>query len=729
MTQKALIKTPQYQIRTSKGSARKYPQVMWFPRSKTDPREIREVLKVAFMVQKKNSADTFNDKTLGETMAKIGSINVLGLDGEKYIEAYKGKSTGNISYITNARMLMRLFRFLGFVTRVNKGGYRLTTLGEIYTGFTGDFPSFKEGNSEEAMLLSSLANFTFYSPNDDPAYRDKTFKVRPFIWLLFALSLEPQCIYQLIVTSFASKDEGSVEIKRIKTLLGNLRDGTTDLNKEWRKLGLDPDDYSCVHNFYDSAKILVYLGTSLGLITKKADPIYGKKISGKARNLKQATMFYLLTEKGAAYLEEYLTATPMYYEKLYDLFGEENVLDATSLLAALNMQLGNKKMVSISKKFFSFEGKISRLIEIFSEAKVEIKNDKGNLSLTTPLTFNFWQSVPPEIMAQPEISKFYGSFITEFTRSKSSFIKIQEINHKGQKMIGAITSSFILHKTTKIAYDIPKLPPADLSPYVSYQGKEEIHGGTDRFPARISPTNSVSIIDGKIHVDNERDALDLLIPLGHPDKKLTDFIHDNFEGLINNFVKKSDTWEKDQHYAWVRNCFRLFGAEAIFSGSSGMLSRADVSISDPFIGGIEIKSPRENRGTLNTKAIRQAVDAKIQVTDIHKEKTGMPRVAIAIGRRVSDLAIKEEKKWASEKQPVLLLNDVILYYLSLKTVDVKISAEDLVSFFTENHGLVTKDILLKFVTVGLRREKASDAEVARARKEIEFLSSYLAPEE
>src|SRR3989344_9253589 len=152
-----------YQIETSKKSARKYPNVIWFPRSKTDPREIREVLKLALMAQEANPEGFFNDKILGEKMARIGSINVLGLGGDKYIESYEGKSTGNVSYITNARMLMRLFRFLGLVTRVKKGEYRITDLGKIYTNFSGDFPSFYESNSEEEMLLESLANFTFYS--------------------------------------------------------------------------------------------------------------------------------------------------------------------------------------------------------------------------------------------------------------------------------------------------------------------------------------------------------------------------------------------------------------------------------------------------------------------------------------------------------------------------------------------------------------------------------------
>lgn len=724
---KSVSQKIRYAIKTSKKSVRKYPKVIWFPRSKTDPREIREVLKVALAVQDKNRDQTFNDKTLGEIMAKIGSINVLGLKGEKYIAAYKGKSIGDVSYITNARMLMRLFRFLGFVTRVDKGEYRITDLGQIYTKFNGDFPSFYEENFEEAILLESLANFTFYSANDDPAYRDATFKIRPFIWLLYNLSLEPQCIFQLIVTALASKSENIYEIKRIKVLLDGLRSGKTNLAKEWKIVGLDPDDYSCVHNFYDSAKILVYLGNSLGLIRKKVDPTYGKKITGKAHHLKQATTFYTLTEKGSKYLKKYLPRTPVYYEKLYNLFGDRNILSAVFVLASLNTCLGNRCTKAISKQFLSqvVGDRVPELISIFEEEKIEIKNHNGVLELKTPLTFNFWQSIPPEILHLNEFQNMYKYFLKEFMNERSKIIKTEKLNFNQHENITDIVSSFILDASKKLSYKIPNLNNEDLDEYVMYKDKEDIYGGTDRFPARISPTNSVFRVGDKIHVNNDKDALDLLVPLNHPDANLKIFIHDNIKILIANFVTKSDSWEKDQHYTWIRNCFRLLGAEAIYSGSSGMLARADVSIADPFIGGIEIKSPRENRGTINTKAIRQAVDAKIQVADQYKDRKELPRAAIAIGRRISNLAIKEEKKWTSESQPVLLLNDIVLYYLSLKTVDIKFTEEDLLNFFVKNRGLVNKKVLWEFLESVLLRNRLNQKEVERVKSEIELLTPYL----
>ena len=727
MPKKISKRSSKFVVKTSKKSVRKYPKVIWFPRSKTDPREIREVLKIAQTVQTESNDQTFNDKTLGEKMAKIGSINVLGLKGDKYIAAYKGKSIGDVSYITNARMLMRLFRFLGLVTRVKKGEYRITDLGKIYTNFSGDFPSFYEGNSEEEMFLESLANFTFYSVNDDPVYRDAKFRVRPFIWLLYNLSLEPQCIFQLIVTAFASQSESVSEVKRIKSILEGLRNGNTNVAGEWKNVGLDPNDYSCVHNFYDSAKILVYLGNSLGLIDKKANPTYGKKIMGKARHLKQATTFYFVTEKGSKYLEKYLSKTPIYYEKLYEIFGDKNILPATFTLAALNTCLGNKCIKGISEKFLSLTvgDKLQQLIHPFKKAGVEINSEGNSLRSTTAVTFNFWQSIPPEIFYLSEFQSMYKTFLDEFMDDKSNAVKVEKLSFNQHDDVGDVVSSFILDSSKKLEYKIPKMKRDGLDSYVMYEGKEEIYGGTDRFPARISPTNSVLRVNDKIHVDNGKDALDLLVPLNRPDKSLREFIRNNLESLIGNFVAKSDSWEKDQHYTWVRNCFRLFGAEAIYSGSSGMLARADVSISNPFVGGVEAKSPRENRGTVNTKAIRQAVDAKIQVADLYKDKKSLPRVAIAIGRRISALAIKEEKKWASESQPVLLINDIVLYYLSLKTVDLKFVKEDLIKFFVKNRGLVNKEMLSEFLEGILHRNNVDKKEIKRVKHEVELLVPYL----
>ena len=710
-----------FKLKSSKKSTRKYPNVIWFPRSKTDPREIREVLKLALLAQEANPSGFFNDKILGEKMARIGSINVIGLSGEEYIEQYEGKNTANVSYITNARMLMRLFRFLGFVTRLSKGKYILTDLGRLYCTFNGDFPSYYNKVSEEKVLLDSLSNFGFYSVNDDSTFRDIKFRIRPFYWLLYNLSIEPQCIFQLIVTTFASSSEGSEEIKRIKSLLSNLRLNKTNLKNEWKKVGLAPDDYSCVHNFYDSAKILVYLGTSIGLICKISDPIYGKKISGNARHLKQATTFYALTEKGKQFVQDNSNKKLIYYDELYDVFNDKSIIDIVFLLAALNYKIGNKKVVSVSKSLFKNDISES-LKKLKLKFEIEITSDGDFFSLKTLISFSFYQSVPPEIMHLEEMKSLYNNLINGM--DNSDMVITIEVDHA--PMVASLEYKPYFELDSARQYTPPnKLISKNLEQIVKYAEKDIIFGGSDRFSNRVSPTNSIIDQDNVIFIDNSTDALDLLVPLRLKDSNLVTFIENNTVDLVSTFINRSDIWEKDQHYLWVRNCFRHFGMEATYSGSGGMLSRADVTVIKPFIAGIEAKSPRENRGTLNTKAVRQAVDAKIQVADKLKSEKNISKTAIAIGRRISNLAISEERKWANEKQPVLLMTDAILHYLILKSASINFSEKSLIKFFTKNHGTLNQENILAL----FRENTNNNSYLRKVEKELKLLSHYLNSED
>lgn len=699
-----------YSVTTSAKTSRKYPHVIWFPRSKTDPQEIREVLKQALEVQNNNPENFFNDKILGQHMATVGSINVVGMQGAEYVEAYQDKSIGNNSYITNARMLMRLFRFFGLVTRIDKGKYIVTPAGKVYCNFHGDFPSQVNGESEEQMLLQALGSFAFYSVNDDPIYRDSSFQVRPFISLLNNLAIEPQCIYQLIVTAFGSKKENGSELERINTLLSNLRDGTTTLEEEFERLGLDANDYSCVHNFYDSAKILVYIGSSLGLIERSSNPAYGKKIAGKARHLKQATTFYKLTPKGKQYLEEQLKKQLIFYSDIHSILGDDSALQGAFVLSALNFIIGSKKIEAIKTTLLESllgENWLHYVEVVRDKLQLDILVDEQWVKLNSEISFNFNQSIPPEILYGTKLNEWYQALMVEFEAESSSLVKVK-MDTVNSEFAGEVVSKFILNQESGIYYQIPVMTTEEIDSYLKYQGKDNIFGGQDRFASRVSPTNSLLVVGELIHVDNETDALDLLAPLRKPDPALKLFINANIVDLVREFLKKSDSWSKDQHYTWIRNCFRQFGCRAIYSGSGGMLSRADVSVIQPFIAGIEAKSPSENRGSINTKAIRQAVDAKVQVSHKFPDNKDLPKSAMAIGRRITNLAIDEELKWRNEGQPVLLVSDAVLYYLSLKSIDLKLDEDELIQLFVHNAGVLTSKMLLEtFRTISESKGESS----------------------
>ena len=56
--------------------------------------------------------------------------------------------------------------------------------------------------------------------------------------------------------------------------------------------------------------------------------------------------------------------------------------------------------------------------------------------------------------------------------------------------------------------------------------------------------------------------------------------------------------------------------EVTYTGSGGMLRRADVTIISPFVVGMEVKSPAES--DIDVGAVRQAYDAKLEVRSTYK---------------------------------------------------------------------------------------------------------------
>ncbi|MCX6751081.1 MAG: hypothetical protein NTZ83_06490, partial [Candidatus Pacearchaeota archaeon] len=417
----------------------------------------------------------------------------------------------------------------------------------------------------------------------------------------------------------------------------------------------------------------------------------------------------------------YAPSQVIFYDQLYKVFGDNKTIEAVILLGSLNYKLGTVEVEKIKESFFDNSFKIKELIKKMKKGlNINIESKNGFLLLKSCVSFSFYHSIPPEFLHLEKIQKYYNKLMSNL--NKKIEVKIVNTTHSQTKDRGKFFPFFELDE--KRRYSVQTKNIKELDYMVQYSGKEDVFGGQDRFSSRVSPTNSIVIENNILYVDKENDALDFLVPLRIKDGALQKFIDTNFIDLLKYFISKSDIWEKDQHYTWVRNCFRHFGMEAIYSGSGGMLSRADVSVINPFIGGIEIKSPRENRGTVSTKAIRQAVDAKIQVADQY-DSANIPRAAIAIGRRITTQAINEEKKWNKENQPILLLNDIVLQFLVLESALIEISRSSLVDFFTSNHGLVTDRTIMELFTNNTKNKKT----LQRIEEELQQIKSYITPED
>lgn len=176
-----------------------------------------------------------------------------------------------------------------------------------------------------------------------------------------------------------------------------------------------------------------------------------------------------------------------------------------------------------------------------------------------------------------------------------------------------------------------------------------------------------------------------------------DSIRQSRKEILEVFLRKTAGWYKDQHYTWVRNCFRAMGMEATYSGSGGMLRRSDVSVLSPFIIGTEAKSPTENRGSISTGGVRQAIDARIQLAQSVRLPAGELSGALCVGRRITAHGVRGAEAYKREGMRVLLLSDAMLEYITLLCFEMAFSVEDLRELFLGNSGKFTSENLIAWL--------------------------------
>jgi hypothetical protein len=166
----------------------------------------------------------------------------------------------------------------------------------------------------------------------------------------------------------------------------------------------------------------------------------------------------------------------------------------------------------------------------------------------------------------------------------------------------------------------------------------------------------------------------------------------DFGAIIDGFTKQitepGKEWKKDAFYTYVRNLFRYFDLEALYSGSGGMKTRSDVTIVNPFLVTSEVKSPAE--GAIGVGAIRQAVGAAAQMGT---------NLTCAIGIRVQKGAIEEELKWRKTAPNVktLLIEIKYLLYLALIKNYLGLDADSIKDLIDNYPGYFGKEQLLSFI--------------------------------
>lgn len=322
------VLTPDDETRENSGyTGRKLQEYVWIPKPKTDLAEYRLNLKLCKDVQKENGY--FNDRLVGEYAVEQEAIFDGSLVPNKYIEKYQEKDVSMQSYVSNIRMFIRIARTLGWISYVpnEDAKYVLTNKGQILTEFSGDFPDSRGGLSEREIVFESFANYSFYSVNDDPDYRDRRFKCRLFLNMLYFIrKFGFLHNHELAVTAFTLKDErDDNELESKISIMERLRSGEIDLGDAYRENELDPTDRSTVNGVYDGPKVMLSFARQLdlaeGTYISKLDnsqeiyDIYEQSYKGSP-HINSPRKIHRLTSIGQQFVDEYWGRKKIWFEEL-----------------------------------------------------------------------------------------------------------------------------------------------------------------------------------------------------------------------------------------------------------------------------------------------------------------------------------------------------------------------------------------------------------------------------
>ena len=689
-------------------TGRKLVEYTWIPKSKTYLREYREFLKICYEVEKRDGF--FNDRTVGEEMVKRRAIVDRDNTADSYIEKYETKTIGNQSYVSNARMMIRICRWLGWMTvGEGKGKFNLTHYGINLTHFNGGFPNKIANLNEYDLVLKAFSKLKFYSVNDSPQYRNNKFKQRIFLNMIKILSEFDHCShYELVVSAFVLKDERNQEeyeilLDRVK----RLKDHKITIGEALAELNLDCKNKSSVTGVYDGPKVMLSFARQLGLVenipvNKIQNPSIHKeyyKMYQKSGHIKPNGIKFVskITDKGREFVKKYSEKNLIWFDELNDAINE------AALLVYLNK---TKKSVDL-KKLEGLKNAIKNL---------EIKDfiiKKGNkISLNVNTDFDLYQDVPFE--SRQQVIKIIKNLDKYFLDNYDEVVDKMEMTEKFVDIPNFKKSECIYCAN----------PRCKVYPQYSSQ-----YGASDRFADRVCPMNIIKLDEqGKITIKTE-ECIDCMLCLprcpfaaikykegiNHSTNNLysnikfaekiklteklikkegnySDIDLETIPKIIKSFEKKikipGNELKKDQFYVLTRNYFRGFGFKAAYSGSGGMKTRSDVTLLEPYLITSEVKSPAE--GPINLKAVRQAFDAAVQLGT---------QLTLAIADNTHQGAIEQEEKYrkVSPQVKICLMEIKYLFFLFLVRNHLKINPNDIKELLENNPGYFDKERLSKFV--------------------------------
>lgn len=428
-----------------------------------------------------------------------------------------------------------------------------------------------------------------------------------------------------------------------------------------------------------------------------------------------------------------------------------NIVERSALLLVLNTLKDDGIELSKIQKIPNVQSHI----EFLRSQGIQITIENNKVFLKTSLYYDLYQSVPPEI--RRDVEQLIYQIISE-TKVLDETTVYQEIIRPLQKVLGDIVNSSGQIETEYDERNIKwikrnnkPLPIACIhcadAPCLTYG--YSAFGTTDKSPALVCPVDIVRHSDdGFVTIDEtkctgcmlcisrcpidaifyksgvaskreyanvtesnkyveqitlplkeKRELTEVLLTnigsLASPDIVRTD-IKDILDNFDNNMSRTKFNWEQDPYYIWVRNCLRELGFKASYTGSPGKLKRSDVTATEPFLIGIEVKSPAE--GEISVGAIRQALDAKREVMEAYNGSTDNTYCAV-IGQEIQRGAHTRARSWfRTYNVKIPLIRGRYLLYLLLKhktTLPQNVNT-DLRYLFATFYGWFGKDEFMQY---------------------------------
>ena len=626
-------------------TGKKLRNYIWIPKPKSDLKEYRDFLRICRIVQEKKGF--FNDKSVGKALVKSGSIFDGSLSPDDYFEKYGDLSIGNQSYVSNARMSIRMCRFWGWITRVNgaRSEFRLTPRGMLLSNFIGKFPNETRGFKEFDIMLYDIINMRFYCVNDSLQFQNKKFKQRIMVNILrFLERYDFLHNYEIVASALTMRNESKSEIDKAFDRLERLRNMSISISDLFDELQIDAQEKSSMTGVYDGPKVLCSFLKQLNLLEPINTKSLGKSVidyynkvyvgspflKGFPRNVFQITGF------GRSVLKEKLNDIPVWYEDL-----PKPKQKFAALLCALKFGRELNQVLSDLKLRL---GDFKRFIG-------DIDNSISISEFITRSVFDYYRDMPPEEY-------------DNFEEIMAEIIKEPLFYDIDMDKSILLPKKYLKRKTTNCILCYPYR-------CMNYPEFNNTPNSSDYLAYKLCPVDAITVKNKKnvsLDIDYDKCAMCLLCMIKCPISAIyldgnvlkirqPDFLDNNYEkvkgkeddliSIVSKFIsdnglpnkvdipdrvaivkyfetkisKLGDSWDQDPFYVWTRNCFRALGLEVSYTGGRGMKTRSDVTITSPFPVAIEVKSPSE--GKVAGKAIRQTDDAAAQLFQKFQRKVYM----------------------------------------------------------------------------------------------------------